>query len=90
MDLPANYQEKFKPARNSVVPRSEWEEQLDKFAEQLNPGRVADGYKPYTHSRIAGILAKAGVHDAPSAYLLFKRCENGNSFSRLFSYLTKV
>ena len=91
MEIAPAYIEKFRPAAQAILlPRSPWEEQLDHFLEKLNPGREADGYKPYTHSRLARILSKAGVHDADAAYILFRKCESGNSFSRLFSYLTRV
>ena len=90
MDIPANYIEKFRPrAREIGQPRSEWDVQLDAFLAQLNPGRLADGYQPYTHARLAALLSKAGIRDANSAYVFYRRCEQGNSFSRLFSYLIK-
>jgi hypothetical protein len=91
MEIASAYLDKFRPpAVKKSQPRSAWEEQLDKFASQINPDRVRDGYKPYSHARLAGMLKKAGVQDAPGAYLLYQRCATGHSFSRLFSYLTRV
>lgn len=92
MEIPLATKEKLsRPAiSNSNQPRSEWEEILDRFLLQLNPGREQDGFKPYTHARLASILKKAGVNDTSAAYLLFRRCQDANSFSRLFAYLTKA
>jgi hypothetical protein len=90
MDLPTNYIEKYRPRqRKTGEPRSEWELQIDAFLQQLNPGREADGYKPYTHSRLARLLSQKGINDAGSAYVFYQQCAKGHSFSRLFSYLIK-
>lgn len=70
-------------------PRSEWEEQLDNLLSELNPGRVAAGFKPYTHARLGKILNDAGIHDAAAAYRLYRRCKDGRSFTRLFAHLTR-
>jgi hypothetical protein len=91
MEISTATKEKYsRPATAENQPRSEWEEQLDNFLKQLNPGRVSDGFAPYTHARLGRILKKAGVNDASGAYILYRKCEGGHSFSRLFAYLTSA
>ena len=90
MDLPANYQEKFRQpaAEKSGQPRSERDELLDAFLSRLNPDRLKDGYQPYTHAHLAKKLKAAGYTDA-DYYGLFNSCERARSFGRLFAHLTK-
>jgi hypothetical protein len=80
MDLPANYIEKFKPASQLKTnqPRSSRDELLDRFLDRLNPSRIADGYKPYSASHVAGILSRAGV-TTEGMFLFYQRCDSGQS-----------
>lgn len=89
MEIPTATTEKYsQPAAAQNLPRSEWEEQLDNFLARLNPSRIDAGYPPYTHAWLGRKLKKSGVQDAAGAYILYRKCEEGRSFSRLFAYLT--
>lgn len=91
MEIPTATTEKYsRPAAAKNLPRNEWEEQLDNFLKKLNPDRTASGFLPYTHARLARLLKKAGISDSAGAYLFYRQCETGRSFSRLFAYLTKI
>lgn len=91
MDLPQDYLSKFQStARQPGGPRSGWEEQLDRFAQRLNPERERAGFKPFTHERIGKLLANYGAHDEGSAATFYKKLETkAVNFGALFNKLTK-
>jgi hypothetical protein len=89
MDLPTDYLEKFNLAAAENQPRCERDELLDKFLSKLNPPRVADGYPPLTHSRLARLL-KASDHAESDWHAFYKLCDGAESFSKLFWYLVKL
>ena len=72
-----------------ILPRSEWEEQLDNFLERLNPGRVKKGYAPYTHGWLAKRLQQCGHDTGAKAYQLYRKCESGRNFGALFETFTR-
>ncbi len=88
MELPTAYQAKFE-VKSTGQPRSPWEEQLDNFLARLNPSRKSAGYVEYSHARLAGDLAKMGIHDAAGAFQFYRQCEQARSFSALFHWKLK-
>lgn len=68
---------------------SAWQEQIGNFADRLNPSRIAAGYDPLPYKVIARLLKRAGVSNAEDAYLLFKRCESYDNFSKGFYHQIK-
>jgi GH25 family lysozyme M1 (1,4-beta-N-acetylmuramidase) len=87
MEFPSSF---LQSLNTSGGPRSEWEEQLDRFLARLNPERTKAGYKPYTHAHLAKLLKNANVHDAAGAYRFYRTCERADNFGRLFAHLTKT
>ncbi len=80
------YQTKFKVIKNNRG--SQRGELLDKFLSRLNPSRIADGYKPLTHSRISGFLAHIPTEDLHAFY---QQCEKATiPFSAYFHWSLKV
>ena len=78
--------EKFKVVKNNRG--SQRGELLDKFLAKLNPTRVADGYKPLTHSRISKSLAHIPTEDLHAFY---QQCEKSNiPFSAYFFWSLKI
>lgn len=63
-------------------------ELLDKFLSRLNPSRIADGYKPLTHSRVSLLLAHIPTEDLHAFY---QQCEEATiPFSAYFHWSLKV
>ena len=61
---------------------------LDKFLERLNPLRQAQGYRPYTHARIAMMLAHIPTDDLPAFY---SQCEKSDiPFGAYFHWAIKA
>ncbi len=54
---------------------------LDRFLERLNPPRLAAGYRPLSHGRLAAMFKGVPTGDL---YPFFKDCERANDFSRFF------
>lgn len=77
--------------RFSVVEKnrgSQRGEMLDKFLERLNPSRIAAGYKPLSHARIATMLSHI-----PTDYLFafYRQCETSQlPFSAYFHWSLKA
>ena len=64
--------------------------QLDRFKQRLNPGRESAGFQPYSHERIAKLLANYGAHDEGAAAAFYKKLDTeARNFGALFSKLTK-
>lgn len=62
-------------------------ELLDKFLARLNPARKADGYREYSHARIAVMLSHIPTDDL---YAFYKQCEDaGIPFGAKFHYELK-
>lgn len=77
---------KFKVVKNNRG--SQRGEMLDKFLERLNPPRIADGYKPLSHSRLSKLLAHIPTEDLHAFY---KQCENSDMpFGAYFHWSLKV
>ena len=91
MDLPQDYLSKLQPTeRQAGEPRSGWEEQLDRFAQRLNPERERAGFKSYTPERIGKLLANYGAHDEGAVAALYKKLDTeAMNFGALFNKLTK-
>ena len=95
MELPKDYQKKFHsdPAERKdqvSLPRTAWEEQLDKFSAKINPSRAKRGLKPYSHPCIGRRLKTCGIRDAEAAYIFFRKLESeARNFPALFEELTK-
>ena len=91
MDFPKGYLFKLQSTeRQPGEPRSGWEEQLDRFAQRLNPERERAGFKPYTHERIGKLLASCGVHNEGAAAAFYKRLDtHAKNFGALFNKITK-
>lgn len=67
---------------------SERGELLDKFLARLNPARKADGYREYSHARIATMLAHIPTEDL---YAFLRACETSDiPFGAKFHYELKV
>ena len=92
MDLPQDYLFKLQSTeRQPGEPRSGWEEQLDRFAQRLNPERERAGFKPYTHERIGKLLANYGAHNEGAAAAFYKRLDtHAKNFGALFNKLTRA
>jgi len=70
--------------------RSERDEYIVKFLERINPSRVSAGYSPLTPVRLCHTVTKAfGKSDTGILYLLYKKCEQFDDFSKGFYYLTR-
>lgn len=60
---------------------------LERFASQINPGRVAAGYKPYPYARIAKLLAGLTYTEREQ---LYHDCEKAScGFGRYFGWKVK-
>lgn len=77
--------------RFSVVEKnrgSQRGEMLDKFLARLNPSRVAAGYKPLSHARIAVLVSHIPTEDL---YAFYKQCEASQlPFSAYFHWAIKA
>ena len=63
-------------------------ELLDKFLAHLNPQRRRDGYREYSHARIATMLAHIPTEDL---YAFLRACETSDiPFGAKFHYELKV
>ena len=75
MDIPTNYEDKFRPAavQKTAAPRCERDELLDRFVAKVNAGRVADGFSKVSAARMAKMLA--GRTDS-QLHQLYKECDD--------------
>lgn len=70
-------------------PRSDWEEQLDKFLTRLN-FKHNPKFPNYTHARVAKLLSGIGIHDAAAAHAFYKKLyTEADNFGALFTTLTR-
>jgi hypothetical protein len=87
MQLPENYIDKIKK-REAGEPRSSRDVVLEDFLKRINPGREAAGYAPYTTTRIAGMISRAG-YKTGDLHALYEECSKGRSFGALFETIIK-
>lgn len=59
---------------------------LDKFLVRLNHTRVSAGFAKLSHSRVAGLLKGMDTRDM---LILYKECEQAESFGGLFWFKVK-
>jgi len=59
---------------------------LERFAQRLNPARIAAGYKAYSYARIAMLLQNL-TYDMREQ--LYTKCEKSSNFGKTFNYLVK-
>ena len=80
------YRESKSKARN---PRDEY---IEKFLERINTeDRRLAGYKDMTEKELVGRVHRAYDNsDAGILYLLYKRCDKFDNFSKGFTYLTRT
>jgi hypothetical protein len=63
-------------------------EVLDMFLNRLNPSRVAAGYKPLSHSRLAVMLAH--IKQVDELHAFYRQCDQaGIPFSAFFHWSLK-
>jgi len=70
--------------------RSQRDEYINKFLEELNPDRKANGYREYTPVTLSKRIHNAfNCADTGVLYLLWKKCNEFDNFSKGFHYLTR-
>jgi hypothetical protein len=83
MKFPSSYLNKFdkRAEKKSSVPRSPWEEQIDRFYFRMK--QEID--RPYIGKLLSGI----GIHDAGAAHVFYAKLEReAKNFTGLFNHLT--
>jgi hypothetical protein len=85
MEIQHNYLEKFNQ-RTIGLPRNGREEMVEKFRAALNCSRAAAGYRPFSYSRLAGMLQHIPTDDL---YAFYRQCEGARSFSAYFHWALK-
>ena len=66
------------------VARSERDEIIDNFLFELN--RDIGKYRPYTFSRVQGLLSDAGLKKPSEMYEFFIQCKRANHFGKWFNW----
>ena len=87
-ELMQDYKSNMKKPDTKI--RSERDEYIGKFLAELNPDREKNGYKPYTAKMfIMKVYNAFNNSDTGVLYLLWKKCEQFDNFSKGFHYLTR-
>ena len=59
---------------------------MDSFMVRLNWQRVADGFRPMSHSRLGKVLERIPTGDL---YAFYRKCDGAKNFSRYFWWALK-
>ena len=85
MDIPQNYLERLKSSKKLRI-TSERQELIQRFVDKINLERMGTKFPPVIWKQINGLVAHVKV---PDLYWLYKRCEEGKSFSKFFFGIMK-
>ena len=86
MEIPAQYLEKLQAAKRPLKITSERQDLIQRFTDKINGERVGTKWKPVIWRQINGLVAHVKIADL---YWFYKRCDEGDSFSKKFFGILK-
>lgn len=86
MELPKNYLDTLKKRTQLLKITSERQELIQCFVDKINLERVGTKFAPATWKQINGLVGQVNIRDL---YWLFKKCEQGDNFSKKFFGILK-
>jgi hypothetical protein len=86
MEIPAQYLERLQAVKRPQKITSERQDLIQRFTDKINSERVGTKWKPVIWRQINGLVAHIKIADL---YWFYKRCGEGDSFSKKFFGILK-
>ena len=86
MEIPTQYLKRLQAAKRPLKITSERQDMIQRFTDKINGERVGTKWKPVIWRQINGLVAHVKIADL---YWFYKRCDEGDSFSKKFFVILK-